>query len=660
MTHFVLVVSGLLALVEPGSSAPASLADTLKAYEAEKSAAGRDSEAQLRLALWCEQHGLNAERIKHLALAVLSDPNNATARGLMGLLAFRGRWETPEAVSAKVKADQELTAKLAEYNARRDKLDELSNEAPSAAKGSTGRHATRHSRQEIAAEHVKLGMWCEQAGLKPEATAHFTQAVVLDPYRDATWKHLGYVKHNGRWLTREKVRAEETEAAEQKRADRYWEPLLEKWKAWLDDPKRIADAEAALDTVIDARAVPTLMRVFAAGAEPIQKAAIKLLGRIDTPAATKALATLAVLSRFDAVRWDAAQALRSREPRDYAGMLVDQIAAPIMYRAQPVGGPGSPGALMVETPRFKMLRTYDAPAVFQPGTNWHGYAGYDANGMPVVASGADLRSLASPLPSTVAAAQERIQTRTQNLIAEANFKAIVSQQRLISDVTTIETTNAQAAALNERITPVLKQTLDAPAQLKDSDEDGWHTWWYDKIGYKYEPPEQIVLTVNASPQYPPPAVTSCFVAGTLVRTLEGRRPIETVRVGDRVLTQDAQDGSLSFQPVMVVHHNAPAETIQVRLDSQETITASTYHRFWRIGGGWAMARELKTGDALRTLNGGARVTSLDPGPVAPVFNLDVAQTRTFFVGEKDALVHDNTLPDPHLTGFDALTRQDKK
>ena len=69
--------------------------------------------------MWCESHGLTSERIKHLALAVLADPKNATARGLMGLVAYGGGWETPEKVSEKVKADDALTAKLAEYNGRR-------------------------------------------------------------------------------------------------------------------------------------------------------------------------------------------------------------------------------------------------------------------------------------------------------------------------------------------------------------------------------------------------------------------------------------------------------------------------------------------------------------------------------------------------------------
>ena len=45
--------------------------------------------------------------------------------------------------------------------------------------------------------------------------------------------------------------------------------------------------------------------------------------------------------------------------------------------------------------------------------------------------------------------------------------------------------------------------------------------------------------------------------------------------------------------------------------------------------------------------------SVTAGPVVPLFNLDVARNRTFFVGRHDALVHDNTPPDPRLEPFDA-------
>jgi hypothetical protein len=40
-----------------------------------------------------------------------------------------------------------------------------------------------------------------------------------------------------------------------------------------------------------------------------------------------------------------------------------------------------------------------------------------------------------------------------------------------------------------------------------------------------------------------------------------------------------------------------------------------------------------------------------------VYNLDVAATRTYFVGGRDLLVHDNTLPDPRARLFDAAPAQ---
>jgi hypothetical protein len=67
-----------------------------------------------------------------------------------------------------------------------------------------------------------------------------------------------------------------------------------------------------------------------------------------------------------------------------------------------------------------------------------------------------------------------------------------------------------------------------------------------------------------------------------------------------------------------------------------------------------MARELKSGDVLRGYSGPVRVAAVAAGPVAPLFNLDVAATRTFFVGAGDTLVHDNTLPAPRVTPFDAV------
>ena len=96
-----LLAGALVLAADRGSPAPVG-PDDLSAYEAASATVGRDPDGHVKLALWCEAHGLQAERLKHLALAVLTDPRNATARGLMGLVAYRGHWERPDAVGEKV------------------------------------------------------------------------------------------------------------------------------------------------------------------------------------------------------------------------------------------------------------------------------------------------------------------------------------------------------------------------------------------------------------------------------------------------------------------------------------------------------------------------------------------------------------------------------
>src|SRR4051812_301425 len=114
---------GLLADIPAGSTPEAapSSAD-LGAYEDARKTIGRDAAAHVGLALWCEAHGLMAERWKHLARAVLIEPRNATARGLMGLASYRGAWLRPEAVIEKIQSDEALSARLADYNTRRQQM----------------------------------------------------------------------------------------------------------------------------------------------------------------------------------------------------------------------------------------------------------------------------------------------------------------------------------------------------------------------------------------------------------------------------------------------------------------------------------------------------------------------------------------------------------
>ena len=146
--------------------APADLA----AYTVAKSKVGRDADAHVRLAVWCESHGLSAERMKHLALAVLIDPSHSLARGLMGMVAYQGKWSRAEVAGTLIENDPAYRDAIREYLDRR------------------ARTADKADSQ------LKLAAWCDRKGLQAQALTHYEQVIRLDPARDAAWRHLGYKK----------------------------------------------------------------------------------------------------------------------------------------------------------------------------------------------------------------------------------------------------------------------------------------------------------------------------------------------------------------------------------------------------------------------------------------------------------------------------------
>ena len=67
MSCFVLWCTLLLSSDLPEATQPTP---DLAAYQAAKARAGSDPDANVRLALWCEANGMDAERQAHLAAAV--------------------------------------------------------------------------------------------------------------------------------------------------------------------------------------------------------------------------------------------------------------------------------------------------------------------------------------------------------------------------------------------------------------------------------------------------------------------------------------------------------------------------------------------------------------------------------------------------------------
>ena len=202
-------------------------------------------------------------------------------------------------------------------------------------------------------------------------------------------------------------------------------------------------------------------------------------------------------------------------------------------------------------------------------------------------------------------------------IARANR---VVDRTIDDDIRLIEEANGQINETNGRLLALL-ETLTT--QKMPADPQLWQKWWTDQLGYASYDRSETKPVYTSDVQLPDLTVTlpvvtfaaACFAADTLVQTLTGPRKIESIAVGDRVLSQHTTIGALSYKPVLVTHRNGPAETFRIAFGS-ETIVATGIHRFWKAGKGWTMARDLKAGDRLRTV-GGLATVDLDCEPDAP-------------------------------------------
>ncbi len=642
MVHVAVLCFAMLA----GGDTPAvPTAADRAAYDAAAAKADKSAAAHAQLALWCEAHGMPARRIKHLDVALSLDPSNALARGLLGLVTFQGKWAKPEKIKHDLDDDPRFHALIREYLERRVRAPQKNVDA-----------------------QLRLAAWCLENGLHDEAMAHYHVVTALDPSRDIAWLRLGFKKHHNHWVKPDDLAAQKLEADRQKRADTQWKPRLEKLRDALESSvaTRRLKAEKELYQVTDPRAVPMIWKVFGDGSEKMQLIALELLSQIEGPTASFWLAVLATEKSSPDVRERAARALRFRDPRDVIGQLIAVVHKPFKYKVNPGAGPGSPGLLLVDGERFDLRRFYRFPELdirLMPQMNITvspiKFDGPHFTATPkqvalMLSMSAGLSSLfASQCATLVADATDATQQRVGQL-----------QRRAYDDAGLIEEVNAQINETNGRVLPLLESLT---GQQLGADQSAWQKWWSGQLGYvyddRYSEDKELYSDVVEVPDVTAPLPTvnvhvtlrhSCFAAGTLVSTLGGPRKIESIAVGDRVLSEHTTTGALSFQPVLATHLTGPAETFRISLGG-ETIVATGIHRFWKAGKGWTMARDLKAGDRLRMLGGVGTIDSIEPGATQMVYNLNVAENRDFLVGSAGLLVHDYGFVLPVSEPFDRLT-----
>ncbi len=287
--------------------------------------------------------------------------------------------------------------------------------------------------------------------------------------------------------------------------------------------------------------------ILGQGGAPRQIVAARLLGQIDSPGASRALALLALMSPCARVRGDATASLRLRDPRDFTPVLIGLFRDPIKYKVRAVNGPGSPGELVIENPDAYVRRFYSPPPPPTVPVELGDRLSFDAAGLPVlirttsetvdtrrvpgnnIAAAAAVFGLnasmsISQAPNPLshlglpAAVSQKLGAATNSgarlpifndggpsgetlwaslfvtqetripigqMMLQAQQVAQAAQQQLARDARTLDAYNATLKEMNRCVREVL---VAAVGTDRGTDRTAWEKWMVDLFGYSYAGP----------------------------------------------------------------------------------------------------------------------------------------------------------------------------
>ena len=176
----------------------------------------------------------------------------------------------------------------------------------------------------------------------------------------------------------------------------------------------------------------------------------------------------------------------------------------------------------------------------------------------------------------------------------------------------------------------------------------------DKFYYKYIDEAQVNNSNDAS--YKVIAYTTdnqkideiianyhyCFVAGTKVKTEDGFKNIEDIKIGDKVYTYNTNTNSIELKKVTKTIKSSTIDTYIVTI-GDEKIEMSPKHELYIIDKGWVRAYDLNVNDELLDING--RKVSINKikykryNEPIDTYNLTVDGNHNYFITNTQVLVH---------------------
>lgn len=139
-------------------------------------------------------------------------------------------------------------------------------------------------------------------------------------------------------------------------------------------------------------------------------------------------------------------------------------------------------------------------------------------------------------------------------------------------------------------------------------------------------------------------IGQCFVAGTPVTLADGSvKPIEQIRSGDLVLSRDENTGETASKRVVQTFERQADATLVLTFSNGERIETTEEHPFYVEGRGFVNAGELGIGTSIVTRAGpNLKVAKAEKkAQTAKVYNFEVADFHTYFVGSSGVWVHNS-------------------
>ncbi len=468
--------------------------------------------------------------------------------------------------------------------------------------------------------HLLLAKWCLRNDRLDQYRAHMLAAFKMDSSLASIDQLLkmGFVRVHGQWLSPETA----YEVTKQRHAiDKSlskWGEICRQIRIGLNGSKtEVAAAEQQLAEISSPDAVMAIDNELGRGDAKCHRLVVETLRRINSATSTLTLAKYAVFSQASTARTAAMDALRKRPLSHFVpallGLLRTKARIEVVDTRLSVHGLATTVKVVRETQNQRHIQVLESVSSVR-------FVSHDESNPET----ADFRWMGTAVQKQALTKLSRLRHGHLGYVEEAIWR-----KHRDAD------TNSQN--LNQRVLPVL-ETVSG----EDSDApEYWWAWWNQYTDVE-APIKNEVLEVEQrrieSGQTFSVAV-SCFVAGTQVLTDTGRRPIETLKIGDRVLSQDIDTGELRFRVVEQTTVRPTHASMAVEFGS-DAIRCTGGHNFWKAGEGWVKARDLETGDRIRTPTGTVAVTGTTDARPAKTYNLVVEGFHTYFVGKSALLVQD--------------------